>query len=187
MGIEKFKYLLDNSESWKEGKYELSSGDSSNHYFDGKKFIFYPECAYYVSIDFINYINNTVGICNIVGISKGGIPIISAIATNLVYSIRNDNYKIAYISLDFKQHGIRGHYQGSKLDRDLSVVLIEDTIYSGESIIDAYNILTNNGYKVTNFICIADRTNGSLTGWLESAKIELYSIYKEVNGELVVT
>lgn len=127
------------------GNYTLKSGKKSVLYFDFKSLVSEPDLLYNVSLQLSTLIldrrNIVVG-----GVPMGGIPfsiMISHISRIPSILIRDEQ----------KEYGKKKLVEGKVGE----IVLIEDVITTGKSVLKTINSLKKGGFKVREIICIINR------------------------------
>lgn len=156
----------------KYGKYVLKSGEKSEYYIDLKSLVSYPSVVYRImsniSIRLIEDIEKKDGkkidksgyiLC---GVPTGGVffaSVLSIISGIPMIMIR-DKKKIYGTK---KQ--IEGNYQNKKL------ILVEDVITTGTSILEYLDIINNHEIEICNIVGILDRQKGGLQN-IESSFLE---------------
>ena len=145
--------IIENLESCdiiKRGTFTLKSGQISNIYVDLKSTIMYPQLMRDISNELSklidkNKINNYV----IGGVPYGGIPyaVIISQLLNIPMIIIRDNKK---------QYGMGRQIEGIT-NNDKQVILIEDVITTGGSVLQQIAILKEYNLTVAMVICILDR------------------------------
>ncbi len=163
-------------------KVKLSSGIESDYYFNIKKILFYPRYINLITNQIMNILIGENCHC-IGGLALGAVPLVSAIIMKswdlgyLIYGF--------YIRLSLKDHGLKSQIEGY-LAKGTKIYLIDDVITTGNSVLNAIDILENRGYKVNKVIVVIDRSNGIAEQKLAKRNIKLTSLFlaKEFNVPL---
>lgn len=135
----------------KKGNFILKSGLPSNLYFDFKGLISQPELIYEISI-MLSELITCDNVC-ISGVPIGGIPyavLVSQITKLPMVIIRDEK----------KTYGLCHQIEGNTFGRDM--ILIEDVITTGASVMNTLEILKENGINVKEILCILDRGVGGV-------------------------
>ncbi len=154
-------------------KVKLSSGMESNYYFNIKKILFYPRYANLIINQIVDILIKE-NCCCIGGLALGAIPLISTIILkswdlgHLMYGF--------YIRPKTKNHGLEEQIEGY-LMKGLKIYLVDDVITTGNSILNAIDILEKLGHKVNKVITVIDRSNGIAKRKLAEKNIKLTSLY----------
>jgi len=138
------------------GDFTLSSGRRSDHYWDGKKVTLHPAGAYLVGkaiFDIVSHLNlDAIG-----GLEMGAIPVATAVA--LVSAQEGKPIPAFIVRKNPKEHGTRNEIEGFVPDGS-RVVIVDDVITSGESILKAIKAVEQRGCKVVRVITLVDRHEG---------------------------
>lgn len=138
------------------GEFELTSGETSTYYFDGRLVTLDPEGANTVGKAFIPLIVDS-GAEIVAGPALAAVPIISAIG---VISFREGNPVPGLIvRSEAKTHGAKKMIEG-KVRPGTKVAVVDDTCSTGGSLIHAIDAIEEAGCEVVKVICILDRNMG---------------------------
>ena len=153
--------------SYKEGgPFPLSSGKVSSFYFDMKKTMLNPEglklIALWMSEKIIESKATAIG-----GIELGAIPVVSPTMLELF----NQGIKINsfIVRKKPKEHGTKNKIEGH-LDSSDRVIIVDDVITTGRSILEAICAVEDRGAEVLKVLCLVDREDE------KSSQLEKYSI-----------
>lgn len=134
----------------KHGQFVLKSGESSNIYFNFKSLthhsILFTNICYQLS-KLINITNDIA----IAGVPMGGIPLATLISYMLskpMMLIRNEK----------KEYGMQQQIEGEFT----SIILIEDVITTGSSVLNIIDILNQHNIHVVQIVCLLDRQAGGV-------------------------
>jgi orotate phosphoribosyltransferase len=180
-------YSLLSKFSYKTGNFKLSSGKISDYFIDCKQTVLQHYGHYlvgevfYCEIEEINWKYSSYHnlIIAVAGVELGGCPIASAVSLTSHYKNNHWQPKLSalYIRKDVKDHGSKQLIEGSdSLPKGCHVILVEDTVTTGESSLKAVNKLREAGYEVNNVICLVDRLEGGKE-LLDREKINLSTIF----------
>ena len=131
----------------KVGSFTLKNGDRSNIYIDLKNIISYPTIVNYIESEIFKKIKN-IKFDRIIGIPYGGIPIASMVSFY-------HNIPMILIRKEPK-YGLKKQIEGYYNIHD-EVILIEDTITTGSSLLKFANILESYNLVVKYIIVICDQ------------------------------
>lgn len=143
--------------SFKFGRFILTSGKESNYYFDGKQVTLHPQGAYLVARAIMEKIKDD-NIQAIGGPTLGADPIVGSLAP--VFYLEGLNIKLFIIRKAAKGHGTMKMIEGPELLAGERVVVVDDVITSGGSIIKAIDTLKEIGCHVVKVIVLVDRLEG---------------------------
>lgn len=150
----------------KTGNFTLKSGLKSNLYFDFKGLISYPKLVSEISYELSKFINDN-DVC-VAGVPIGGITYAAVIS-------QIKNLPMVLIRDEKKNYGTCQQIEGNTFGKDL--VLIEDVITTGISVINTLEILKANNINVRQIICILDRQAGGVQKLLEMGQ-NVTSLFK---------
>lgn len=137
------------------GQVPLSSGKVSTYYIDGKMVTLAPEGAYLVAslmLDRIGVDADAVG-----GLTIGADPIVGAIAA--VSHLEGRPINTFIVRKEPKKHGKMKWIEGPVREGD-RVVIVDDVITTGGSLIKAIEAAEEAGCKVVKVIALVDRQEG---------------------------
>tara|TARA_A100001011_G_scaffold388760_1_gene469027 strand:+ start:262 stop:843 length:582 start_codon:yes stop_codon:yes gene_type:complete len=152
----------------KFGDFTLKSGKKSNIYIDMRSIISYPILLKllikYISemekLEIIKEKNiDTIKIKKMEYTCVIGVPY-GAISLATAFSLQT-NVKSLFIRKEKKKYGtkkqVEGHYNENE-----EILLIEDVITSGQSILETIKIIEDNNLKIKKIITIIDREEGGI-------------------------
>jgi len=139
-------------------KTELACGRTSSYYADFRQLLAYPELENYVVSQIIKIIDamSATG-CSydkIAGVAVAGVPWATLVGNKL-------NKPVSIVRLNEKTHGKKTSIDGATIKLDDNVILIEDVLTTGGSVINAIRKIHNTGAVVTRVICLLDRNEGA--------------------------
>jgi orotate phosphoribosyltransferase len=160
--------------SYKEGSFVLASGKKSEYFIDCKQTLLLAEghwLAANLIMDTISDLLNTlkIEIHAVAGVALGGCSLTSAVAT-YSYELGSEFitkmgcnpfpiFDALYIRKEPKDHGTKNLIEGN-IKPGANIVLLEDTITSGGSSINALGELKAAGYNSVAVIAVVDRLEG---------------------------
>ncbi len=153
------KKLLDRALELKAleyGDFTLASGLKSNFYFDGRLLSLDPESSNIISdwilSNAIKFKANFIG-----GPAVAAVPLIGS----AVYASHNikSPLKGFFIRSDKKDHGLQKQIEGN-FESNSSIVVIDDTVSTGGSLLNSLEILKENNCDVKIVLSILDRKLG---------------------------
>lgn len=135
----------------------LSSGKTSNYYFDGRKVSLSPKGAYLIANIICDMIEedkvDAVG-----GLTLGADPIVGALGV-AAYQ-RNIDISLFIVRKEAKTHGTKRQIEGPPLRAGQRVVVVDDVITTGGSIIKAVEAVREVGCEVVKALALVDRQEG---------------------------
>lgn len=142
----------------REGAHTLSSGRKSNYYIDGKQITLDPQGILLVGKTILAMIHGTQA--NAVGgPTLGADPIAAAVA--LLSSQTGKPLKAFIVRKEEKKHGTQRKIEGPQLEAGDRVVVVEDVITSGQSVMAAIQEIEKLKCRVVKVICLVDREEGA--------------------------
>ncbi len=138
----------------KFGVFKLTSGKISSYYIDLRLILSFPEALKKV-IGFYEKLANSVGINNfqrIAGIPTAGVPFASILAFKL-------SKPFIYVRKEVKPHGRERRVEGLLYPGD-KVLIVDDLITTGKSMLNAIDAIKAEGGIVTDAIVLIDREEG---------------------------
>ncbi|MFH1092520.1 MAG: orotate phosphoribosyltransferase [Candidatus Omnitrophota bacterium] len=151
-----FAILKENS--FKRKRVILSSGQSSNFYFDGRISSLMSSGAYLIADILLDMIKDD-NIDAIGGLTLGADPIIGA--TVALSFKKNRPLNGFIVRKDEKKHGMKRKIEGPALKRSSRVVIIDDVVTTGSSTIQAIEAVQKIGCKIVRVISVVDRSEGA--------------------------
>ena len=138
------------------GEFKLTSGKTSSYYFDGRLLTLDPEGAHQVAMAFLPILKEC-GAEAIAGPSVGADPIVSSVA--VISYQQGHPIPGLIVRKEAKQHGAGRLIEGP-LREGTRVAVVDDTVTTGGSIIQAIEAVEEAGCRVVKVMCILDRREG---------------------------
>ncbi len=170
-----FKLLAERSLSF--GHFVLTSGKTSDHYFDCKKVTRYSEGKFLVGNVFFNEILKfDPEINGIGGLTMGADPICDAVS--LISYIENHPIETIIVRKEPKKHGTKKDIEGN-IESISKVIVIDDVITTGGSTIKAIDVISNyKNVQITGVMVLVDREEGGKEN-IEKMGFKVISLYKK--------
>ena len=167
--LERINYL----QVFKTGEFTLASGAKSNFYIDGRLITLDPVGVEIISKIILN--NFDKSITTIGGPATAAIPIVSSLllVSNILFKRKLKGF---YVRPSAKEHGLSNSIEGLLSQKD-KVIIVDDTITSGSSLINAIKEVEKQGCKVVQTFVVFDRGEGGPEN-LENAGYKINSIFK---------
>jgi orotate phosphoribosyltransferase len=173
--IELKQLVIENSLVVSEELITLSSGKQTHHYYDIKKAVLDPKGVHLISTIMLEEIKQLAGgqpIGSVGGLEVGAIPI----ATAIILKARSKNegdINSFYIRKKAKDHGLKRSIEGNPIE---PIVIVDDVITGGDSILKAIDELTNAGKMMLGVVTVVDRGGGEN---LKKSGIKHRSVFKD--------
>ena len=152
------------------GDFTLASGKQSPYYIDLRLVPSYP--IYYRKMikGLQNIIAEDVGFENfhsLVSVPTGGLVVAASLAIEIVKPI-------IYVRKEAKEHGTGKAVEGVTC-QDMKLLMIEDVVTSGGSVINAIKSIKDEKMQVTDAYAVVDRMEGA-TEALQAEGVKLHSL-----------
>jgi len=141
-----------------QGERTLASGKKSNFYIDGKQVTLDPHGILLVGKVILGLLHG-VQADAIGGPTLGADPIAAAVA--LLSSQTGRPLKAFIVRKEAKKHGMQKMIEGPLLQQGDRVVMVEDVVTTGGSVLSAIKEVENLKARVVKVICLVDRNEGA--------------------------
>ncbi len=145
-------------DAFKQGKFVLSSGKTSNYYLDGRVITMTPQGAYLAASIIIDMLGSRK-IDAVGGPTLGADPIVGAVAA--LSHLKKKKLTTFIVRKAAKEHGTQRQVEGPALKNGARVVIVDDVATTGMSLIEAKVVLQNMGVRVEEAVVIVDRDEGA--------------------------
>ncbi len=166
--LEILKALID-LETIKFGKFKLTSGKESSFYIDLRIIPSYPQAFRKIMDFYVEKANQIKNFDVIAGIPTSGM----IYASILAYRIQKP---FIYVRKEQKNWGERKRIEG-KLEKNKRVLLVDDLITTGKTILDAILAIRWEGGIVNDIVVLVDREEGGKEK-LEKEGLKLHSLLR---------
>ena len=153
--MKKVSYDLILNEALKIGDYILVSGKKSPYYVDLRQAISDPMTMDLIANSLARIIDNEIGRNNfdkILGVPTAGVPFTTIVCQKLAIPM-------LYYRKERKEHGVRKKIEG-KMEINDRILMIDDLITTGKSVIQAAEAIREQGGVVTELVVLLDREQG---------------------------
>ncbi|MDE3016554.1 MAG: orotate phosphoribosyltransferase [Pseudomonadota bacterium] len=155
---ETLKRILIEKSYLRDGHYTLSSGETSNVFFDVKMTSLDPLGANLAAELMLEKLEGH-DITAIGGLALGACPIISALC---VKSHDHENsFSFFYVRKEKKSHGTGKDIEGATLKKQDKVAIVDDVATKGGSILEAIRHVNLIGCEIVKILVIVDREQGA--------------------------
>jgi orotate phosphoribosyltransferase len=159
--------------AFRYGDFVLTSGKRSDFYVDGKQVTLHGRGIYLVARLGLDHCRR-LGVGAVGGLTLGADPIAAAIAT---LSGQGAHPMSAFIvRKEAKSHGTGKSIEGPQLRDGTRVLLVDDTLTTGGTFLQAREAIAATGAIVAGALCVVDREEGGREA-LETAGISLHALF----------
>lgn len=144
--------------SLKRGNFVLSSGKTSTYYIDGKLTSMDPHGATEIARAILAEIKD-LAVDAVGGMDMGATPIVGAVAVESLHAGRP--LPTFVVRKEVKAHGTMKKIEGPIPSTPSKVVIIDDVVTTGDSIIKAIDATQEAGHQVLLAISLLDRNAGA--------------------------
>ncbi len=153
--MKKVSFDLILNEALKIGDYILFSGKKSPYYVDLRQAISDPMTMDLIANSLARIIDNEIGkhkFDKILGVPTAGVPFTTIVCQKLAVPM-------LYYRKERKEHGVRKKIEG-KMEINDRILMIDDLITTGKSVIQAAQAAREQGGLVTELVVLLDREQG---------------------------
>jgi orotate phosphoribosyltransferase len=164
--------LLIKNNAIKFGDYILTSGKKSPYYIDLRLTLSSPITMDWICNALTRIILKEIGrekIDKILGVPTAGVPFATLVSQKL-------SLPLIYYRQARKEHGVRKKIEGI-LERNDRVLLIDDLITTGKSVIEAAEVVRDQGGVVNELVVLLDREQEGLQV-LRANRVEPHFLFK---------
>lgn len=143
------------NDALKIGDYTLFSGKKSPYYVDLRQAISSPMAMDWIANSLARIVDNEIGrvkVDKIMGVPTAGVPFATIVSQKLAIPM-------LYYRKERKEHGVRKKIEG-QLDKNDRILMIDDLITTGKSVIIAAEAARQQGGLVTELVVLLDREQG---------------------------
>lgn len=155
----------------KIGDYILASGKKSPYYVDLRQSISNPIAMDWIANALARIVANEIGrgkVDKIMGVPTAGVPFATLVSQKLAIPM-------LYYRKERKEHGVRKKIEGD-MERNDRIVMIDDLITTGQSVIEAAIAAREQGGIVSELVVLLDREQGG-KDHLRTQKIEPHVLF----------
>ena len=168
--VKEFSIFLHQNDIIKFGDFTLASGKKSSYYIDLRLVASFPHIFRKMTKNLQKLVSEKTGLDNfdsLVAVPTGGLVIGSALAIETVKPL-------IYVRDKPKDYGTTKSIEG-KIFSGMKVILIDDVITTGNSVINAIKQLKDAGLSISDVYVIINRLEGA-NNTLELEEVNLYQL-----------
>jgi orotate phosphoribosyltransferase len=151
------------------GTFRLASGGVSNYYIDGRLTAVHPRGAHLIG-EVLYERTKDLGVDALGGLAVGSVPLTTAAVIS--YYHHGAQIEGFWVRADVKGHGTGKLIEGN-LRPGSRVVVVDDVVTKGESVVKAVNAVREIGCEVVQVVALVDRLAGA-TDLFRQHRIEDY-------------
>jgi orotate phosphoribosyltransferase len=155
----------------KIGDYTLASGKKSPYYVDLRQSISDPIAMDWIANALARMVTHEIGrgkVDKIMGVPTAGVPFATLVSQKLAIPM-------LYYRKERKEHGVRKKIEGD-MERNDRIVMIDDLITTGQSVIEAALAAREQGGIVSQLVVLLDREQKG-KDYLRSQNIETHVVF----------
>ena len=168
--VKEFATFLFEKKIIRFGDFTLASGNKSPYYIDLRLVPSYPHEYRKMIKGLQNLIAEDIGFENfhsLVSVPTGGLMVAASLATEIVKPL-------IYVRKQAKEHGTGKAVEGV-ICHDMKLLMIEDVVTSGGSVINAIKSIKEEKMVITDAYAVVDRMEGA-TQALQAEGVKLHSL-----------
>ncbi|MCH2172627.1 orotate phosphoribosyltransferase [Myxococcota bacterium] len=161
--------------SFRRQKVVLSSGRESDFYLDLRQTLMRPRGVALAGRLVLERLRVGPAVDSVGGMAVGAVPLVSAVLGASDLSDPTSPLLGFFVRKESKSHGLGKQIEGG-FEKGQRVALLEDTVTTGGSTLQALDAVQAEGGSVARVICLVDRGEGAAAAFAERG-LELESIF----------
>jgi orotate phosphoribosyltransferase len=146
--------------SFRRGKVTLASGKESDFYLDLRQTLMRPRGVALAGELVLERLRSGAPVAAVGGMAVGAVPLVAAVLAAAARDTRESTLVGFFVRKEAKAHGLGRRIEGG-FQPGQSVALVEDTVTTGGSTLDALAAVEAEGGKVVRVVCLVDRGEGA--------------------------
>ena len=146
--------------SFRRGRVKLASGKESDFYLDLRQTLMRPRGVGLAGELVLERLGRGSAVDAVGGMAVGAVPLVAAVLAAAAAHDANSKLLGFFVRKETKAHGLGKRIEGG-FQAGQSVALVEDTVTTGGSTLDAVAAVEAEGGKVARVICLVDRGEGA--------------------------
>lgn len=168
--------------SFRREKVVLSSGKASDFYLDLRQTLMRPRGVALAGELVLERLRHGPGVDAVGGMAVGAVPLVTAVLAAAEASEPSSALLGFFVRKEKKGHGLGRQVEGA-FETGMTVALLEDTVTTGGSTLQAADIVEEAGGKVARVVCLVDRGEGARQAFAQRG-LELEALFDR--GDLPV-
>lgn len=161
--------------SFRREQVVLSSGKQSDFYLDLRQTLMRPRGVELAGQLVLAQLQSGPSVEAVGGMAVGAVPLVAAVLAAAAADDPKTELLGFFVRKETKQHGLGRRIEGGFREGQ-TVALVEDTVTTGGSTLEALDAVEAEGGKVARVLCLVDRCEGAAAAFSERG-IQLESIY----------
>ncbi len=161
--------------SFRRQKVVLASGRESDFYLDLRQTLMRPRGVALAGDLILDALQGGANVQAVGGMAVGAVPLVSAVLAAAAARDPATPLLGFFVRKEAKQHGLGRRIEGGFREGQ-SVALLEDTVTTGGSTLEALDAVQQAGGKVVRVLCLVDRGEGASEAFAERG-VELEAIF----------
>jgi orotate phosphoribosyltransferase len=146
--------------SFERREVTLSSGKKSNFYLDLRQTLMRPQGTALAGRLILDRLQSGPAVEAVGGMVVAAVPVVSAVLAAAAQSPASEGLLGFFVRKEKKAHGLGRQIEGAFAPGRV-VALVEDTMTTGGSTLDALDVVEAAGGKVARVLCVVDRGEGA--------------------------
>lgn len=152
--------------SFRKEKVTLASGRESDFYLDLRQTLMRPQGAMLAGKLAFAALRSGAPVASVGGMAVGAVPFVSAVLSAAYIAEPTSDLLGFFVRKEKKAHGLGRRIEGG-FAAGQTVALLEDTVTTGGSTLEAAAIVEEAGGKVGRVLCLVDRGEGAAEAFAE--------------------
>ncbi len=161
--------------SFRREKVTLASGAESDFYLDLRQTLMRPRGIALAGSLIFDRLERGASVQSVGGMAVGAVPLVSAVLAAAAASDHQTPLLGFFVRKETKKHGLAKRIEGA-FEKGQSVALVEDTVTTGGSTLEALDLVQAAGGQVVRVLCIVDRGEGAADAFAARG-LELEAIF----------
>jgi orotate phosphoribosyltransferase len=152
--------------SFRRGRVTLASGKQSDFYLDLRQTLMRPRGVALAGELVLDRLRHGPAVDAVGGMAVGAVPLVAAVLAAAAAHERDSKLVGFFVRKESKSHGLGRRIEGA-FQAGQSVALLEDTVTTGGSTLDALAAVEAEGGKIARVLCLVDRGEGAAAAFAE--------------------